>query len=97
MLVPLAGNLIGQVIGLFGQKGQASKEALQARMGAMERSWTDEILVVYWFSPGIASWIDPVYATTMIAAMFSNTELVALQGAITAAVFGLGKVNGRKK
>ncbi len=96
MIVSMLGGLAGQVIGLFGQKGKASQENIKARMDNMKRSWTDEFIAVYWFSPSIMAWFNPEKAELMITVMMSNTEMVAIQVAITAAVFGLGKVKGRK-
>ena len=32
-------------------KGKAKQAALAARVSAMERSWTDELIAVIWFSP----------------------------------------------
>jgi len=96
MIVSLLGNLAGQVIGLMGKKGAAKQAEIAERMQQMERSWTDEVLVVYWFSPSMIGWISPAKADAIITVMFSNPEMVTIQAAITAAVFGLGKVNGRK-
>jgi hypothetical protein len=61
----------------------------------MARSWTDEFLVVYWFSPSIVGIFNTAKGIEMSSNMTHNTELFALQVAITAAVFGLGKINGR--
>ena len=49
-----------------------------------------------WFSPAVVAWFSPDKANAWIAAVFSNAEYSALLIAITAAVFGLGKINGRK-
>ena len=95
MIFNVLGGLAGQIIGLFGAAGQQKREALNARIQNMQRSWTDEILVLYWFSPSFVAWVNPDKATTMIQAMTADKEFFAVQAAITAAVFGLGKLNGR--
>jgi len=96
MINVLAG-IAGQVIGLFGAKGRAQQERMMARVAAMERSWTDEVIALYWFSPGFVAWFSPERATEWIAAVSSQPEFFATQGIITAAVFGLGKINGRRE
>jgi hypothetical protein len=95
MIVNAALGLVGQVISLFGQAGKAKQEDLKTRVEAMKRSWTDEILVVYWFSPTMVGWFDLAKSIEMQNSMTANTELFAMQVAISAAVFGLGKINGR--
>ena len=96
MIASLVANLLGQVVGLFGQKGKAAQDALAARVSNMERSWTDEFITAVWFSPLLVSWVNPEKANEWIATVFANKEYSALLMGITAAVFGLGKLNGRK-
>jgi len=97
MINVLAG-VAGQLIGLFGQRGQATKEALKARVAMMERSWTDEFLVLYWFGPAMfLALFWPDRYTAYVAALTAQPDFFLMQGLITAAVFGLGKMNGRKK
>ncbi len=96
MIVNAAAGLIGQVIGLFGSKGRATQEQLKARVESMGRSWTDEFITIVWFSPLVAAWVSPEAAAAWIEAVTSDVEYFAMVGAITAAVFGLGKLNGRK-
>jgi hypothetical protein len=96
MIVSGVAGLIGQVIGLFGARGKATQEQLKARVESMGRSWTDEFIAVVWFSPLVAAWFSPERANEWIAAVTSNVEYFAMVGAITAAVFGLGKLNGRQ-
>ena len=95
-MLNLAAGLVGQVIGLFGEKGKAQQEALKERVSNMQRSLTDEFIAAIWFSPVVMAWFDPARADAWIAAVFSNQEYSALLIAITAAVFGLGKINGKK-
>jgi len=95
-LINVVAGLAGQIIGLFGTKGKAQQEALKVRVENMKRSWTDEILVMYWFGPSFIGWVNPAHGIEIQNAMFANTEIVSIQVALTAAVFGLGKLNGRK-
>ena len=96
-MVNLLGGLVGQVIGLFGAKGKARQQAISNRISAMERSLTDEFIAVVWFSPMVVCWFSPERATAWIDAVTKNNpEYFAMLAAITAAVFGLGKINGRK-
>ena len=96
MIANILGGLAGQVIGLFGAKGKAQQQNIQTRMALMQRTWVDELLVVFWFAPSIVSWVSPEKADAMITSMMGNSELTLMQGAITAAVFGLGKVSGKR-
>lgn len=96
MIAGLVANLVGQVIGLFGQKGKAAQDALAARVNNMERSWTDEFITVIWFSPVMVAWFDPGKSDAWIKSVTGNTEYFGMLAGITAAVFGLGKINGRK-
>ena len=95
MIVAAGMSLIGQVIGLFGKKGEAAQAQLKTRIESMDRTWTDEILVVVWFTPVVVAWFDAERSQEWIAGVFSNPEYSALLIGITAAVFGLGKL-GRK-
>jgi len=95
LAVKLGAGLVGQVIGLVGDKGKAAQADLVARAENMKRSWTDEVLVIYWFSPSVIAWFDKEKSLEVQQTMTADPELFALQVAITAAVFGLGKINGR--
>ena len=97
MIVEAGINLVGQVIGLFGAKGKATQEDIKARVANMERSWTDEFIAVYWFGPDFIGWFDPAWALQIKAGQVAEPEVLAIQVAITAAVFGLGKLNGKSK
>jgi len=89
-------NLFGQVIGLFGQAGKAKQAALATIAENMPRSWTDEFIVIVWFSAPMVAWFDAEAAQNWIAAVSGNGDYFALLTGITAAVFGLGKINGRR-
>ena len=95
-MINLAAGVLGQVIGLFGAKGKAAQEQLKARVSMMERSWTDEFIAVVWFSPVIVAWFSPAKSEAWITALTVNQDYFGLLVGITAAVFGLGKLNGRK-
>lgn len=95
-MINVIGGLAGQLIGLFGAKGQAAQATIKERISHMERSYTDEFLVLFWFSTPVVAWFDPVRADQWIEAVFSNVQYSALLIGITASVFGLGKLNGRK-
>jgi len=90
-------NLLGQAIGLFGAKGEAKQEALAVRVSGMERSWTDEFIAVVWFSPLVVAWFNPARADAWIASVTGNLEYFGMLAGITMAVFGIGKLNGRKQ
>lgn len=87
-------NLLGQVVGLFGQKGAAAQQNIKARTAAMGRTWTDEVLVAYWFLPGFVGWFNPEAVQSWTASTVGNEQLFTIQLLITAAVFGLGKIKG---
>jgi len=93
MIVSAGMSILSQVIGLFGEKGKAAKADVQARVAAMGRSWTDEFLVVIWFSPIVMLWISPERATSYITNLTAMPEwYVGIIYLITGAVFGLGKL-----
>jgi len=97
VIVSAIGNLLGQVIGLFGERGKAKQASLDARVANLARSWTDEFITVVWFSPLIVAWFSPERSDAWIASITGQVEYFGMLSAITAAVFGLGKINGRKK
>jgi len=98
MIVQGAIGLAAQVIGLFGQRGKATQEAIQARIANMERSWTDEFIVVIFFSPLVVMWFSPERANAWVENIDKMPEwYVAMVAGIVSAVFGLGKLNGRSK
>ena len=57
MIVNLVGQVLGQIIGLFGERGKAAQNEVNARLANMERSWTDEFIVVVLFSPLVVGWM----------------------------------------
>jgi len=95
MIFNILGGLAGQIIGVIGKGGKARQDILKARVDSMKRTWVDEMLFLYWFSPSIVAWWDTEKSTAMIDAMSSNKEFFAIQVAITCAVFGLNKLNGK--
>ena len=87
-------GLLGQVIGLFGQAGKAKQEALKTVAAGFQRTWVDEIIVLYWFAPTVLSWfgiLKPLYSLETM-----DPQLMQVQLGISAAVFGLNKLAGRK-
>lgn len=96
MIVSGIMSLAGQLIGLVGAKGKAAQEQINTRVSAMERSWTDEVLVAYWFSPGFVAWFSPEAVEAWTKATVGNEQLFTIQLLITAAVFGLGKIKRSK-
>ncbi len=97
MIVSGIMTLLGQGLGLLGNRGKAAQERMNVRVSAMERSWTDEFLVVVWFYDRILAVFDPAAAEAYLYAVSqAPVDHIAMQVAITGAVFGLGKVKGRK-
>lgn len=94
-MINVIGGLAAQVIGLFGQRGKATQEAIQQRISNMERSWTDEFIVLIVFSPWAVAWFDPEHSKSWIDSVMENDVYAALCIGIISAVFGLGKLNGR--
>lgn len=97
-MINLLGGLAGQIIGLFGERGRANQAVIKERLAQMERSYTDEVIIAYWFGPTIVSifgWAAPLI--NQKGMITENTEIFAVQTALTAAVFGLGKMNGRNQ
>lgn len=93
MLVTAGTALLGQVLSLFGAKGKATAEDMKARVESMGRSWTDEFLVVVWFSPIAVMWFSPEKANAYITNLTAMPEwYVGILYLITGAVFGLGKL-----
>lgn len=89
-------NIIGQVVGIFGQTGKAKQEALKQVAANMQRTWTDEIIVAYWFAPSVLALFGyPDALTTMQGFAQSGDLLFEMQVGISAAVFGLGKLAGK--
>ena len=87
-------GLLGQVIGLFGERGKAKQEALKTVAANMQRTWVDAIIVLYWFAPTVLSWVGilkPLYSLETM-----DPQLMQVQLGISAAVFGLNKLAGRK-
>ncbi len=98
MLVKLLGSLLGSLIGLAGDWGKNKQAALMTRLSNMQRSWTDEFITVVYFSPLLVAWFAPERAGAWVQMVQSlPQEYNAVLAGITAAVFGLGKINGRRK
>ena len=96
MIVSGAIGLAGQIIGLFGDRGKEKQALLKERAQNMQRTWVDEFLAVYWFSPNIVGFFSEARAQVMIDTMTRSTDVLAIQIGITAAVFGLNKLAGKK-
>jgi hypothetical protein len=98
LLAKLGMTLAGDVVGIFSASGKAKAEATAQRIQSMGRSWTDEFIVLVFFFPIIVSWFSPTRAAEYYAAFDSMPEwYAALIIGITAAVFGLGKLQGPSK
>ena len=98
MIVSGVLNLFGQLIGVFGQKGKAKQEQITATAANMQRTWTDEIIVLYWFGPTLLAlfgFSEPMDRQLLMITA-ENSLLFEVQVGITAAVFGLSKIAGRK-
>jgi hypothetical protein len=97
MFATAAVGLLGQIIGIFGEKGKAKQEALATFSANMQRSLVDEFLIVYWFLPSFLDWFgygQPL--ASQIAMIDADGFLFEAQITISASVFGLGKLVGRK-
>jgi hypothetical protein len=93
LLAKVGMSLAGDVVGIFSANGKAKAEATAQRIQSMGRSWTDEFIVLVFFSPIIVSWFSPTRAAEYYSAFDSMPEwYAALIIGITAAVFGLGKL-----
>jgi len=93
MLVKLGMQLLGQLVGIFGERGKRTQDQIDARITSMQRSWTDEFIVVIFFSPLVVGWFSDVQSEAYIAMLGSLPEWYRnLIFAITGAVFGLGKL-----
>lgn len=93
MLVKAGLSLTTQLLSLIGSRGEKAKEAIENARDAMDRTWTDEIITLYWFGPTILAMLG--YAGALVqqqAAISDYSPLFQVQIAITAAVFGLGKM-----
>ena len=98
MLANVIGGLVGQVISVFGDWGKGNQEVINRRVAMMERSGTDEIIVITIFSPLWVGWFSEAKATAWLAMVDGMPEwYTGMLWAVTGAVFGLGKLNGRRK
>jgi hypothetical protein len=98
MIVNMIGKLLGSALGLVGSWGKAKQEAVNARISSMERSWTDEVIVVTVFSPLWVGWFSEPRAQAWLSMVDSMPEwYTGMLFAVIGAVFGIGKMNGRKK
>ena len=90
-------GLIGQVIGLFGQAGKAKQEALKATAQNFQRTWVDELIVLYWFFPSVLAYLGrPESLQTQVDMLNASGPLMEIQIGISAAVFGLNKLSGKR-
>lgn len=90
-------GLLGQVIGLFGERGKAKQEALREVAQNFQRTWVDELIVIYWFAPSVASYFGAGQAlANQIAMLDASGPLMEIQIGISAAVFGLNKLSGKR-
>ena len=93
LMAKLGMGLAGNVIGIFSENGKAKAAETASRIESMGRSWTDEFIVIVFFSPIIVNWFAPERATAWFASLDTAPEwYTALVIGITAAVFGLGKI-----
>ena len=83
-------------LAIFGNRTEAAQKVVQTRIDSMSRTWTDEILVVFWFAPTIVGWFSTDKGAAMIDLMTRDKELLGVQLLITGAVFGLGKMKRPK-
>jgi len=96
MIVSGVLGLLNGVLGIFGKRSEAVVARNQSRIDNMQRTWVDEILVFYWFSPSVIAWFDVEKSVEMQNAMTSNQEFFGIQVAITLAVFGINKLKGKR-
>ena len=90
-------GILGQVVGIFGAKGKAKQDALSHVASNMHRTWTDEVLALYWFGPSMASFFGYDHALIQQQLMIGdNSFLFQAQLGISAAVFGLSKLVGKR-
>lgn len=98
MLINILGGIASGLIGLFGQRGAAKAQEIQARVSNMQRSGTDEFIVIVLFAPLVVAWFSETEAQAYIQFLEAAPDWYRnLIFAVTGAVFGLGKLNGRKK
>lgn len=93
MIWKLGAALLGQVIGLFGERGKAAQDLLATRVGAMQRSMTDEFAILTVLSPYWVAWFSEPAAQRWLAFMDGvpgwYTDLTV---GIILATFGIGKL-----
>ena len=93
LLAKLGIGLAGEVIGIFSEGGKAKAAETATRIQNMGRSWTDEFIVLVFFTPIIIGWFSPDSVYAYFQTLGSMPEwYTALVIGITAAVFGLGKI-----
>lgn len=98
MIASLIAGVAGQLIGLFGERGKAAQETIRQRVSNMERSWTDEVIVVTIFSPLWVGWFSEERAIGWLGMVQGMPEwYTGMLWAVVGAVFGLGKLHGRRK
>jgi len=90
-------GLFGQLLGIFGAQGKAKQQALSQVAANMQRTWVDEIVCLYWFLPTILAVFGwPEGLERQQAMIGDGSYLFQTQVGITAAVFGLGKIAGKR-
>ena len=92
MIANIIAQIAGGVIGIFGQWGQAKQEVIKERVANMQRSGTDEVIVVTVFAPLWVAWFSPERADTWLKMVDGMPEwYVTMVFGIISAVFGLGE------
>ena len=93
LLTKLGISLAGDVVGMFSESGKAKAAETATRIQNMGRSWTDEFIVLVFFTPIVVGWFSPDRVYSYFQTLGSMPEwYTALVIGITAAVFGLGKI-----
>ena len=96
-MLQLLFGLANGALGVFGKHSAGVRDRNAARIANLERTWVDEILVGYWFSPTIIGWFNATQGAVMQDLMTRDTQLYAMQVTITLAVFGVNKVHKARK
>ena len=102
MIAKLLLQIVAGAVGAIGGKDKAKREERANKVNAisanMQRSGTDEALLFFWFYPNLLAIFSTDAAINYINAMSSiDPQWREVQLGISIAIFGLGKVGGRKK
>ena len=93
LLAKMGFDLAGNVVGMFNASNKAKVQEVASRIENMGRSWTDEFIVLVFFTPIIVAWFSPERSLSYFEALNAMPEWYnALIIGITVAVFGLGKI-----